>query len=510
MKLCTKLVVTLLTTIVSLQYYCQNYNCSDKLNEVCYYSAPSNWDELLTENSEMYKVNVHPKIVLLQNKYQENVGPHVELLLNNVNERVITPASGLIKNYAEDFNCEEKLQCVKNYWQLLCDRVTLYYAITLRPYYERFAEEFGAKTRYSSFQSKFNGVYDQGKKVVTDNYRALQSKYSSLVSTVSIEVSSPISSSKPEVNVEEAEELITSTIFTTVTLDDGVEAQATGTVVSNNDLSMEEQALLQNDFENWSNTVEKKIQSVIGTFEKDVDRAIQSFIDENEANVRDKMRYLATNSDDYLQKIAKAIQDIDCKIEIDSKTGEKRYFDKTGTTELPVYIDRQLMRDYFDEAQIHGTNVSVSIRDDLSDVAYSINKKIEGLRDEYVDLYEEWANTVIGEWSKRMAYVDVIAAHMDEDEQGTISEQNWKKFMELKRDVMDAREGLINHPISAKKLEDFMNEVQRTLTILGKERADFTYILRSKANLAFQKREKEEKERASDLQESETEVAEEK
>ena len=67
------------------------------------------------------------------------------------------------------------------------------------------------------------------------------------------------------------------------------------------------------------------------------------------------------------------------------------------------------------------------------------------------------------------------------------------------------------HPVSMDEVIKFSHMVQNTLLMINRENGEYLYILRSKANLAFQKREAEEKEMAEmdDEEAEETQVQEE-
>ncbi|CAB4251969.1 similar to Saccharomyces cerevisiae YGL228W SHE10 Putative glycosylphosphatidylinositol (GPI)-anchored protein of unknown function [Maudiozyma barnettii] len=285
----------------------------------------------------------------------------------------------------------------------------------------------------------------------------------------------------------------TSTIVKVVTLSEGadsVETQGQKDAVTNED----EVNAIQIDFDNWSDAIERKMSSIADLFEKDVNTTMDKILRSKDLTLKKMLRQMSNSSQDSYEDISKKIEDIDCITEIDPKTGEKIYFDKTGTTQLPVYVDRELMRDLFDHANSLGLTVVSQINAEVGNLDSDVYFAVEGMRRQYAEIYEEWANVMVNEWSKRLAYIDVMDADTGKNSDGAVSEENWKKFLKVKRQIIGRREEFATHPVSMDEVIKFSTMVQNTLMMINRENGEYLYILRSKANLAFQKREKEEAE----------------
>ena len=268
------------------------------------------------------------------------------------------------------------------------------------------------------------------------------------------------------------------------------------TVVDIIDAYVSEEELLQKDFENWSATINKKAKSIIKLFDKEVNRTISKILKEYNDDLAMKIKEYSQVAKDHFKKIMRATEDIDCREEIDPDTGRKVYFNKDGTSELEQYVHRQLMRDYFSSYSNKTSALLDEINDRLVSLTDKVNASVERLREEFIDVYEEWGNVMVNEWTKRLAYVDVLAANLEENQDNHLSDENWKNFIEIKKSVIDARDTLINHSAPLSDVAKFIKKVQGTLSMLTSENGEYAYILRAKANLAFQKREKEERERA--------------
>lgn len=299
----------------------------------------------------------------------------------------------------------------------------------------------------------------------------------------------------------------TSTIVKVVTMteDEIVPESETKDVTKDNN----EANSIQIDFDNWSETIENKMTSIIDLFEKDVNTTMEKLLKTKDLSLKKMLRQMSNSSQDNYEEISKKIEDIDCITEIDPTTGEKIYFDKTGTTQLPVYVDRELMRDLFENANTIGLTVISQINAEVGNLDADVYFAVENMRKQYAEIYEEWANIMVNEWSKRLAYVDVMDADSGSNANSGVSEENWKKFLKIKRQIINRRDEFAIHPISMDEVIKFTNMVQNTLMMINRENGEYLYILRSKANLAFQKREKEEAEMAAFDAEDDEEVTQE-
>ena len=287
----------------------------------------------------------------------------------------------------------------------------------------------------------------------------------------------------------------TSTIVKVVTMtEDEIVPESGGKEVTKDNT---EANSIQIDFDNWSETIENKMTSIIDLFEKDVNTTMEKLLKTKDLSLKKMLRQMSNSSQDNYEEISKKIEDIDCITEIDQTTGEKIYFDKTGTTQLPVYVDRELMRDLFENANTVGLAVISQINAEVGNLDSDVYFAVESMRKQYAEIYEEWANIMVNEWSKRLAYVDVMDADSGSNANSGVSEENWKKFLKIKRQIINRRDEFAVHPVSMDEVIKFTNMVQNTLMLINRENGEYLYILRSKANLAFQKREKEEAEMAA-------------
>lgn len=284
----------------------------------------------------------------------------------------------------------------------------------------------------------------------------------------------------------------TSTIVLTVTqtansaLDLKATPSASGLIVDECDMSMEE--MLRNDFMSWKITIENKLSNTMKDFENDINEFAQEKLDHIQPTLADLLKRASNTSQTNFQIITKAIMDVNCTESVDPKTNKTIWFDQNNT-QLPKYMTRELMREYFSAAHSQFDALSQEIRAHLRKLADEVNDHVEVLRQENVELFEEWADVMITEWSKNLAYVDVAVNEEKLADLEKEQRKNWKDFMKLKRQVIKTRDTLMEHPVKLDSLQSFVNTVQQSLKTLSHENGEYLYILRSKANLEFQARE---------------------
>ena len=285
----------------------------------------------------------------------------------------------------------------------------------------------------------------------------------------------------------------TSTIFVTLTATDdvlGAQSKATQALdfPREDELDLPLQEVVKNQLAPWTDTVESKLTGLIKDFESDINEYADAKLSEVEPILGELLKKASNTSQKNFQIITRAIMDINCTESVDPVTNETIWFDQDGT-QLSRYMTRELMREFFSAAHSEFDAISKEIREHLKKLANEVNGQVEVLRQENVEVYEEWADVMITEFSKQLAYIDVAVNNENEDSLKKEHRENWRAFMKLKRQVIDMRDRLLEHPVELDTLQKFVNKAQFTLKTLSHENGEYLYILRSKANLEFQARE---------------------
>lgn len=358
---------------------------------------------------------------------------------------------------------------------------------------------------------------------------------------------STVSSSFPSSDYDDDEDelirtVITSTVIEVITIHSDVtttvvESTTTPTsttatnstndidIKSSNDIIIDEQSQLQIEFDNWSQTISEKVDSFIKLFDKEVHKTINKLINTTESDLVNEIDNYSQALDKIFHDITKSIQDIDSIEKIDPNTGEKNHFNKVNSSKIDKFITREMVREFFNKIEDNNKLINDKFTLELNKLMNIVNDKVNYLRQDYSDLYEEWANVMVNEWSKKLVYADIVggtgihgdifnATANDESEDAnenvvnrdSQSDLNWKKYLKIKKQVINARDNIIEHNVKLNKVEKIIKKLENDLQKALKENGEFAYILRSKANLAFQQREKEERE-AAEREELEAEIA---
>lgn len=476
----------------------------------------------------------------VHSEYAHRIKPPLLRLGEDLERKVYTPLVVCVKEQYSNFDSEPYVEWVYRRLNAVTRKIRFYYNVFVKPrimklLYQLKLDEYCYRihNRIGPFLEKARFIlhclrpYTEKAKVsMEQGYRGLRKVYyqsshwigdglisvrnsaeRELVSTSESELETDTESESETENEEEESdegedyddvetETLTSTVVVTMTLDDtnGVVASGTAKTETNN-IEVSEQEMLQEEINAWYSLIDRQSRSLIKTFNDDADKFVDERIEVLAPELRNKTQVLSKKSQTEFQKITRAIQDINCTTSIYPKTGEIIYFDRSGTTKLSQYITRPLMRQMFNETKTELEAMVLEIQSDLKNLTDEVEKKVKVIREDILEVYEEWGDVMISEWSKRLAYIDVIAGHLENSEKSsTTSSDNWKKFLKLKKQVISQRDELASKPAELKVMKEFVNKVEYILSIITKESGEYTYILRSRANLAFQEREKQERE----------------
>lgn len=525
---------------VSLHYYCQINECSTELQQICHYTTPVTWNELLLKHNTLYRESINPAVLSVHEEYSSRIKPHLLTLGSDIHHKVYSPVVALVKKQYADFDCQQQCDWISKKTAGIRRQLWFYYNVVFKPYAQKliyyckidqvcskvhatlgpflerirfvwyYLEPYTTMARSSLTQgySELKTLYYQSSHWMTDGKFSERSNEEAELSSSSESEIETETETEDEDDYEEIEtSTMTSTVLVTVTL--GADENAVASGAADTSLEVSEQDLLQDDFNAWSHVIDKKSSNIIKLFNKDVDKYVDRRLKELEPIFQNKTQTLSKEAQARFQIINKAIQEINCTTGTDPETGKTIYFDQSGTTQLANYITRPLMRSHFTDTRSHLDGMTETIKDSLTKLVEDVEKKVQVIRDDLVEVYEEWGDVMISEWTKRLAYIDVVSGHFEADsEENDISAENWKKFLKLKKQVIVARDELAEHPAELKQLKEFLRKVEYILQIITKESGEYLYILRSRANLAFQDREAQERQRKLETQEKEEPIAE--
>ncbi|TID29915.1 hypothetical protein CANINC_001426 [Pichia inconspicua] len=182
---------------------------------------------------------------------------------------------------------------------------------------------------------------------------------------------------------------------------------------------------------------------------------------------------------------------------------------ETGFEEIQSAIDRiNAFKNSTDSKYVsrkYFRDVLAAKKDSIESDMKKIEEKVSKISDEYVDaVYKIRVNVLetLEEFadSSLKAYSAEIVANGD-------SWEEWKKHTELKSYLLQFRDELIKENPSGSLIND-VSEINREVNIVANDGISFLAILRAKANMEFQAREKEEREQREKAEKDETEASE--
>lgn len=527
MRFLTKFLLFLATVYFGLKYACESPLRAQypQLQLACHYSQPALWNDYLLKNSPAYKNSVHPQLVVAKGKYEELVQPHVK----DVCKRVHTQLDRIDKKKYCDL--------AHSYANLAYQKAQFYYSISagkyvhdfcksdlynknLKRHVERAKEDLSkayhlAVVRIPQLFTRENveKFTSSASAYINEKTESLKKEAKQITSDVKKTVESEIKKRTTSSESEEEPIVSTSTIVKTITRTRHSSSSTTSTKSAEEtseknletkeeeditDIEIDHQAQLQRDFDKWTSNIDKKVKMVNKMLVRDVKKQLKPKIDANDKLFKDKLKVLHKEANDNFQLINKAIQDINCTQGVDPETGKQIYFDSEGKSQIEKYITREMIRTMLNDTQTTLNSLVADIENDVSKILEDFKKIAENSREQHLTTFEEWGDIMINEWSKKLAYLDVLAPHEDAEHEGKskteLSEKNWKKFMAIKKQILDARDKMAKRQIKISEFKLLLDNVQNTLQAVTNENGEYLYILRAQANLAFQERERLEKE----------------
>ena len=492
-------VILFVVLLATLRYTCDNGYTAEQFDCLCHYSQIGVLDELLTERFPVvYKSTIRDPLELKFNWAYDQFDIGYSYLADKINEnesmrqfvikckerlatvikQIILRGRFLWNQLSNSNELEYRLRNVVELWKTIQNSLMKYfdygkdYIISM---VELFNERNKKKTSSSSLLDDANDYIEVTRVDPDDKVESQRSSTPTILETVT-------SGYNPSLPVAIPTNISTATTTTTITTE--------STNVDNiaNDIVLNEQDIIQRQFDVWISSIENKVESLMIVFDKTVNETIIDLIGQKETILKPKFQAFMNKTETYFRNITSATNDIDCRMETDPVTGETIYFDKDGTTQLNRYIDRQYIRDIFQDLNQANDQFVDLVHNELKLLMKEVNEMVEQLRKDYVDIYEEWANVMVNEWSKRLVYADIVSTDSNDNK----NNDNWRNFLKVKTQIIESRDDLLNHEVILDDVQTFIRRVEYSLEMLIKENGEYTYILSAKANNAFQKREREE------------------
>ncbi|KAH3663316.1 hypothetical protein OGAPHI_005306 [Ogataea philodendri] len=155
----------------------------------------------------------------------------------------------------------------------------------------------------------------------------------------------------------------------------------------------------------------------------------------------------------------------------------------------------------------HSTDKKVTrqdMRDILAKASSNLGERADAIVAEFKKYEEEYSDKVLKARTTILETLEefsesTLTAYSTEIVQKGDDWKEWKNYNELKQDLIQTRDLLLNSTPKLEKVNKLMNELNRTLSILVNDGKSYLAILRAKANLEFQSREKAEREAEQEI-----------
>lgn len=236
-------------------------------------------------------------------------------------------------------------------------------------------------------------------------------------------------------------------------------------------------------FEESFKTVDEMSAKMIKAMREQMENLEAATISEMKPLYVDKIKKINQLANDRMAELSTMIREINnCDL-----VEEKYYYNKTNSECEYAPISRKAFREYFEETkemlqEKSKMLVEVDYISDLKDLA----NKLEELKLMYVDTFEDWGDSTIEKLKGILTYENIAQGSNEEQEMLL----QWQKLTSLKNEIIKKRDSLVELQLDFNAMQEFVEELKKNIGVLAHEGGDRLYIIRAKANLEFQDREK--------------------
>lgn len=477
--------------IGSSDYYCSHFECPDQVIIFCEYASPLNYTPFIIKKAESvrpwYNEYIDPIVSKANSQYIRVVSPYM-MEVNSYWKEAISS----LKSYCEyEWYIENKI--IPEVYQVL-GKLSLKYKVYRRRYISPIVFQCMSEImkQYRKLIYKYPSIQkyiDYSYLIIKDLNGMVGLNFSKMYrkdkdGEVDDSLKSQIFENDSSSEKIKHSEAITYTVTKTITQTDEVTSSELTQSFESNDIKISFTDSIQEKLTYWEAAIERKTNDVLAFFSEETHEYELEELSKIKPYFANWVQNISNITHTHYYKINKAILDINCTTEIDVN-GKKHFLDYKGD-QLHKYISRELMRTLITDSKMYLEKSGDKLNLEIENIINNVNKYVEFIRADHLEIYEEWANIMMTEWSKQLVYADLT--NLD----GLDQKNNWKRFLKLKRQVIKTRELLHEYIVDFKDLTKFIKEIQFTFQALSHEANDYFYILRSKANIAFQQREAQE------------------
>lgn len=305
-----------------------------------------------------------------------------------------------------------------------------------------------------------------------------------------------ITASTNDVKVEEEDDdegptTITSTLSKTITME--ISAQFTEDaeieIVDLSDFERpDENAPIEEKIAAWNKMIDAKLKFYLGRFNESADTLKQRKIKELKPKIQREAKLLGEILRDSQTKLNFIIEDIKATKMFDEETNKEVYFNSEGTKKIERYITRRYVRLVIEEFRAIFKSASDDFYFYLNDLVKGTSNDVDISRNIILAEYDEWCKATIQEWDQTMA--SLYGEDFNQVDASDEEKKIWRKFIRTKRRAVSKGILITKATDDREDINDYVSgyadAVQEYSNVFGES----LYIIRSRANLAFQEREK--------------------
>ncbi|CAI4062220.1 hypothetical protein SUVZ_06G0920 [Saccharomyces uvarum] len=207
---------------------------------------------------------------------------------------------------------------------------------------------------------------------------------------------------------------------------------------------------LKMEYEAWIKAVDSKVSRAISLLDSEVHSMFKAQVLNKSTDVASRLDDLNRTFSEQLVFLDSKIKDINCSSRFDPVQNKIMYFDNSGQFELETYVTKSSITSVLKNYKLHLSNFEELLFHTLDSFLSEMAEQAEFIRLENVEVYEEWADIMISQWSQRMAYLDIRSLNLKgqyDPEYIDENHYNWRNFMKLKKKVISERNHLIEHDL---------------------------------------------------------------
>lgn len=232
---------------------------------------------------------------------------------------------------------------------------------------------------------------------------------------------------------------------------------------SHAELETYEAESLKMEYEAWIKAIDSKIHSAMALLDSEIQSVFEAEVRNKSIEITRNLDDLNTTVNEQLVFLDSKIKDINCTSKFDPVQNKIKYFDESGQVELEAYITKSSITSILKNYKIHLLDFEKSLFHSLDSFLTEMAKLAESIRLENVEVYEEWGDVMISQWSQRMAYMDVRGLHLEDQYDPAYIEENhsnWLRFMELKKKVISERNRLVKHDLDMTLILEWITKLK--------------------------------------------------